>query len=283
MGARIIDGKAIAAQVRAEVAERIEKAGVTPGFVDLLIGEDPASAMYVRMKYKAARELGIEAYDHLLPADASREEALKIIGDLNADPKVHGIIVQAPLPAGSPIDIVELQEATSPLKDVDALHPENQGMIALGRPRFIGGTPAGVIELLHRGGVEVEGAHAVVIGRSALVTRQLVNVLSTKAAGLNATVTVCHTGTRDLGHHTRQADILICAAGAGPRIGADMVKPGAAVIDVATRVGPDGKLFGDVVFDEVAEVAGAITPVPGGVGPMTVAMLMSNIARAAGA
>jgi methylenetetrahydrofolate dehydrogenase (NADP+)/methenyltetrahydrofolate cyclohydrolase len=281
--ARIIDGKAIAAQVRAEVAERIKAAGVTPGFVDLLIGEDPASQTYVRMKYKTAGELGIDAFDHFLPATATREEALAIVEELNADPKVHGIIVQSPLPSESTIDIFELQRATSPLKDVDGLHPENQGLIAMGRPRFVPATPAGVVELLRRSGISAEGAHAVVIGRSTLVTRPLAVLLSAKQPGLNATVTVCHTGTKDLARFTRDADILIAAAGAGPRITADMVKPGATVIDVATRKGPDGKLIGDVEFASVSEVAGALTPVPGGVGPMTVAMLMHNVALAAGA
>jgi len=282
MSARIIDGKAIAAEVCAEVAERIVRAGITPGFVDLLIGEDPASATYVRMKYRKAADLGIDAFDHFLPSTASQDEAMAIIEDLNADPKVHGIIVQSPLPKESPIDIFALQCATSPLKDVDGLHPENQGLLMVGKQRFVGATPAGVIELLKRSGISAEGAHAVVIGRSTLVTRPVANLLSQKVPGLNATVTVCHTGTKDLAHFTRDADILIAAAGAGPRITGDMIKPGATVIDVATRKGPDGKLIGDCDFDSVREVAGAITPVPGGVGPMTVAMLMQNVARAAG-
>lgn len=281
MSARIIDGRAIAAGVRAEVAERVAKAGVTPGFVDVLIGDHPASATYVRMKYRAAREAGMEAFDHFLPATATREEALEIIGDLNADPKVHGIIVQSPLPAESPIDIFELQQATLPQKDVDGLHAENLGLLAMGRPRFVGATPAGVVELLHRSEIEVEGAHVVVVGRSVLVTRPLAMLLSLKRPGLNATVTVCHTGTRDLAAHTRRADILVAAAGRAGLITAEMVKLGAAVIDVGTNPGPDGTLIGDVDFEGVAEVAGAITPVPGGIGPMTVAMLLDNVARAA--
>jgi len=283
MSARIIDGKAIAAQVRKEVAERVARAGVTPGFVDVLIGEDPASKMYVGMKYKAAAELGMVAFDKFLPANASLDEALALIEQLNADPSVHGIIVQSPLPPESTIDIFELQKATSPLKDVDGLHPENQGLLMMGRARFVPATPAGVLELLHRGEVEVEGRHVVVIGRSNLVGRPLSVLLSTKGRGLNATVTLCHTGTKDVGQFTREADIVVVAAGHAKALTADMVKPGVVVIDVGTNKGPDGKLVGDVDFGPVSEIASAITPVPGGVGPMTVAMLMDNVARAAGA
>ncbi|HLW18553.1 MAG TPA: bifunctional 5,10-methylenetetrahydrofolate dehydrogenase/5,10-methenyltetrahydrofolate cyclohydrolase [Actinomycetota bacterium] len=282
MAARIIDGKAIAAQVRKEVAERVARAGVTPGFVDVLIGDDPASKMYVGMKYRAASECGMVAFDEFLPADASVDQAMSLIERLNADPKVHGIIVQSPLPPESPIDIFELQKATSPLKDVDGLHPENQGLLMMGRARFIPATPAGVLELLHRGEVEVEGRHVVVIGRSNLVGRPLSVLLSTKARGLNATVTLCHTGTKEIGHYTRDADIVVVAAGHAKALTADMVKPGVVVIDVGTNKGPDGKLIGDVDFGPVSEIASAISPVPGGVGPMTVAMLMENVARAAG-
>jgi methylenetetrahydrofolate dehydrogenase (NADP+)/methenyltetrahydrofolate cyclohydrolase len=283
MSARIIDGKAIAAQVRKEVAERVARAGVTPGFVDVLIGEDPASKMYVGMKYKAAAECGMVAFDKFLPASASLDEALSLIEQLNADPSVHGIIVQSPLPPESPIDIFELQKATSPLKDVDGLHPENQGLLMMGRARFVPATPAGVIELLHRGEVEVEGRHVVVIGRSNLVGRPLSVLLSTKGRGLNATVTLCHTGTKDVGQFTREADIVIVAAGHAKALTADMVKPGVVVIDVGTNNDAEGRLIGDVDFASVSEIASAISPVPGGVGPMTVAMLMDNVARAAGA
>jgi methylenetetrahydrofolate dehydrogenase (NADP+) / methenyltetrahydrofolate cyclohydrolase len=282
--ARIIDGKAIAAQVRAEVAERVRRLlerGVVPGFVDLLIGEDAASATYVRMKNKAARELGIEAFDHLLPATAGREEAMSIIQELNADPKVHGVIVQSPLPPESPIDIFELQAAISPHKDVDGLHPENQGLLAMGRPRYVPATPAGVVEMLHREGIQIEGRRVVVVGRSNLVGRPLSILLSLKEPGLNATVTICHTGTRDLVMEALRADILIVAAGRAGSITADMVTPGAVVIDVGTNRGPDGKLVGDVDFGQVSKVAGSITPVPGGVGPMTVAMLLVNTVIAA--
>jgi methylenetetrahydrofolate dehydrogenase (NADP+)/methenyltetrahydrofolate cyclohydrolase len=235
------------------------------------------------MKYKAAAAVGMIAFDHFLPASASEKEALDLIERLNADPAVHGIIVQSPLPSESPIDIFDLQRAIDPAKDVDGLHPENQGLLAMGRARFVPATPAGVVELLRRGGVEVEGRHVVVVGRSVLVGRPLSILLSSKGPGLNATVTVCHTGTKDLATETRRADILIAAAGHARAITAEMVKPGAVVIDVGTNKSSDGKLVGDVDFGPISEVAGAITPVPGGVGPMTVAMLLDNTARAAGA
>jgi len=280
---RIIDGKAIAAEIRAEVAERVHRLarrGVVPGFVDLLIGDDAASATYVRMKNKAAAEAGMQAFDRVLPATAPSSEALDIIEALNGDHHVHGVIVQSPLPAESPIDIFELQRAIAPSKDVDGLHPENQGLLALGRPRFVPATPAGVAELLRRSGIEVEGRHVVVVGRSSLVGRPLSILLSLKGPGLNATVTLCHTGTKDLAEETRRADVLVVAAGRAGAVTADMVKPGAAVIDVGTNRTDEG-LVGDVAFEEVREVAGAITPVPGGVGPMTVAMLLANTVTAA--
>ena len=284
MTATIIDGRAIAAEVRAEVAERVRKLverGVQPGFVDLLIGEDAASGTYVRMKNKAAAEAGMRAFDRTLPAGASLEEALGIIEELNADPDVHGVIVQSPLPAESPIDIFDLQRAISSLKDVDGLHPENQGLLAMGRPRFVPATPAGVVELLKRSGIDPQGKRVVVVGRSTLVGRPLSILLSSKGEGLNATVTLCHTGTKDLTVETLRAEILIVAAGQARAITGDMVAPGAVVIDVGTNRGEDGKLVGDVDFDQVSKVAAAITPVPGGVGPMTVAMLLANTVQAA--
>jgi methylenetetrahydrofolate dehydrogenase (NADP+) / methenyltetrahydrofolate cyclohydrolase len=283
MSARIIDGKAIAAEVRAEVAERVSRLmdqGITPGFVDLLIGEDPPSKLYVGMKNKASAEAGMRALERSLPASAGREEALGVIQELNADPGVHGIIVQSPLPDESPIDIFELQRAIAPAKDVDGLHPETQGLLALGRPTFVPATPAGVLQLLRRAEIEIEGRHAVVVGRSILVGRPLSILLSSKGSGLNATVTLCHTATKDLAEHTRHADVLVVAAGRPRTITADMVKPGAAVIDVGTNRTEQG-LVGDVDFESVVDVAGAITPVPGGVGPMTVAMLLSNTVLAA--
>ncbi len=284
MAAKIIDGKAIAAQVRSEVSERVKALadrGVTPGFVDVLIGEDPASEMYVRMKNKAAAEAGMRAFDRILPATISQEEALAVIDELNADPNVHGVIVQSPLPKESTIDIFELQRAIAPHKDVDGLHPENQGLLAMGRPRFVPATPLGVVELLRRSGVKIEGKRVVVVGRSTLVGRPLSILLSQKGPGLNATVTLCHTGTADLTIETRRAEILVVAAGNPRGITADMVMPGVVVVDVGTNKGPDGKLVGDVDFDQVSKVAAAISPVPGGVGPMTVAMLMANTVSAA--
>ncbi len=284
MTARIIDGKAIAAQVRTEVSDRVRRLserGVVPGFVDLLIGEDPASKTYVGMKYRAAAEAGMKAFDHFLPATASRAEALEIIGTLNADPAIHGVIVQSPLPPESPIDIFELQCAIDPMKDVDGLHPDNQGLLALGRPRYVPATPAGVVELLHRERIEVDGRRVVVVGRSTLVGRPLSTLFSLKESGLNATVTLCHTGTKDLRTETARADILVVAAGKAGAITGDMVSPGATVIDVGTNRGADGRLIGDVDFDQVSKVAGTITPVPGGVGPMTVAMLLQNTVSAA--
>ncbi len=284
MSARIIDGRAIAAQVRAEVAERVKALagrGIVPGFVDLLIGDDSASATYVRMKNKAAAEAGMRAFEHTLPAAATKDEALAIIRELNENPEVHGIIVQSPLPDGSPIDIFDLQRAIDPEKDVDGLHPENQGLLAMGRPRYVPATPAGVVELLRRERIPVEGARVVVVGRSVLVGRPVSILLSLKGEGRGATVTLCHTGTRDLATEARRAEILIVAAGQAGAITADMVMPGVVVIDVGTNRGPDGTLVGDVDFEGVSKVAGAITPVPGGVGPMTVAMLMSNTVTAA--
>jgi len=217
----------------------------------------------------------------VLPVTAGREEALDLLARLNEDPQVHGIIVQSPLPPASDIDIFELQAAISPRKDVDGLHPENQGLLAMGRPRFVPATPAGVVELLHRSGIAVEGTRVVVVGRSTLVGRPLSILLSQKGPGLNATVTLCHTGTKDLATETRRADILVVAAGVANAVTADMISPGATVIDVGTNKTAEGKLVGDVDFEGVSKVAGAITPVPGGVGPMTVAMLMRNVVAAA--
>jgi methylenetetrahydrofolate dehydrogenase (NADP+)/methenyltetrahydrofolate cyclohydrolase len=266
------------------VAERVKALagrGIVPGFVDVLIGEDAASATYVRMKNKAAAEAGMQAFDHTLPATATLDEVLAVIQELNRSPDVHGVIVQSPLPPESNIDIFDLQRAIAPEKDVDGLHPENQGLLAMGRPRYVPATPAGVVELLHREGVTVEGARVVIVGRSSLVGRPLSILLSQKGPGLNATVTICHTGTRDLVTETRRAEILIAAAGQPNAVTGDMVMPRVTVIDVGTNRGDDGKLVGDVEFDQVSKVAGAITPVPGGVGPMTVAMLMANTVTAA--
>lgn len=282
MTARIIDGRAIAAEVRAEIKARIGSAGVAPGFVDLLVGDDPASAQYVGMKNRAAAALGMAFFDRHLPADASEEDIIAAITDMNADPAIHGIMVQLPLPRASRADPFRVVSAIEPEKDVDGLSPVTQGKLAMGHPAFAPATPLGVIELLHRSQIPIEGAHVVVIGRSMILGRPLSIMLSQKAPGLNATVTLCHTGTKDVGEHARRADIVVAAAGSPNSLTADMVRPGAVVVDCGTNPLPDGRTVGDVDYDAVKEVASAITPVPGGVGPMTVAMLMHNVALAAG-
>jgi methylenetetrahydrofolate dehydrogenase (NADP+)/methenyltetrahydrofolate cyclohydrolase len=280
MPARTLDGKAVAAQIRAELAEEIERLaadGRRPGLAAVLAGDDEASHIYVGAKQRAAASIGIDSRRVSLPADASQQQVLDAVAELNADPAVHGIIVQLPLPDG--LDPVAVQEAIDPAKDVDGLHPWNEGRLLRGDPAFAPCTPAGIVELLRRERVPVEGSHVVIVGRGLLVGRPLAVLLSAKAPGANATVTLCHTGTRGLSGYTREADVLVAAAGRPAMIKPDMVRPGAAVVDVGNhRV--DGALVGDVA-PEVAEVAGALTPVPGGVGPMTVAMLLANTVRAA--
>lgn len=282
MSARILDGKAIAAAVKVDLAERVAKLkarGITPGLAAVLVGSDEASKVYVGGKRRDAEETGMVSIDVDLPADTSQERLLEVVADLNADPNVHGIIVQLPLPEG--IDPVAIQEALDPRKDVDGLHPENVGLLALGRPRFVPCTPAGCVEILRRSGIELEGKRVAIVGRSMLVGRPLSILLSLKLRGLNATVTLCHTGTKDIGAETRRADVVVVAAGHPNAVTPDMVSPGAVVLDVGINRGPDGKLIGDVDFAGVSEVAGAITPVPGGVGPMTRVMLLSNTIEAA--
>lgn len=282
MTARIIDGKKIASLIREELAldvQQLVKAGIVPGLAVVLVGDDPASAAYVKsIKKKAAEAIGCASRISELPAEATEGELLRVIERLNENPEVHGIIVQIPLPKH--LDPLVAQEAVDPRKDVDGLHPRNAGLLALGRPRFVPCTPLGVKVLLERSGIKVEGTEVVVVGRSNLVGRPLSILLSHKTDGANATVTICHTGTVNLEAHTRQADILIAAAGTPRAITGSMVKPGATVIDVGISRTQDG-LVGDVDFESVSEVAGAITPVPGGVGPMTVAMLLSNTISAA--
>jgi methylenetetrahydrofolate dehydrogenase (NADP+) / methenyltetrahydrofolate cyclohydrolase len=281
VSARVVDGKAAAAEVRAQLAAQVQELsglGVVPGLAAVLVGDDPGSHVYVGAKEKAAQALGMASFIHRLPAEAKQTELLGLVADLNADPTVHGIIVQLPLPRH--LDPIAAQEALDFTKDVDGLTPMSAGLLALGRPRFVPCTPLGVQYLLAREGVKVEGSHTVVVGRSNLVGRPLAALLSQKGANSNATVTLCHTGTADLAEHTRRADILIVAAGAPRSVTGDMVKPGATVIDVGmNRL--EGGLAGDVDFDSAAQVAGAITPVPGGVGPMTVAMLLRNTVAAA--
>lgn len=284
MAAKIIDGREISALVRAEVAEGVqalkEGQGVTPGLAAVLVGDDPASAIYVRNKGRACEEVGIYSETYNLSAETSQEELLELVQRLNTDPKFHGILVQLPLP--SQINERVIMLAIDPAKDVDGFHPFNTGLLMEGRPRFISATPAGVQQLLLRSGYDPSGKHVVICGRSNIVGKPLAALMVQKAAGANATVTVCHTGTPDLAAITRQADILVAAMGRAGAITADMVREGAVVIDVGTNRVEDAtkksgyRLAGDVDYEPVAAKAEAITPVPGGVGPMTIAMLLSN-------
>jgi len=280
--AKIIDGKAIAAEVRAEVARRASElvaGGVTPGLATVLVGEDPASRVYVKAKRKACADAGIKAWDHDLPASTPEAELLELIARLNEDADVHGILVQLPLPEHIEEQLVVDSVATA--KDADGFHPYNVGRLLAGEPLVAPATPAGIQELLVRSGTAVAGADVVIVGRSNIVGKPLAALLVQKGPGANATVTVCHTATRDLVEHCRRADILVAAAGRARTITAPMVKPGATVIDVGVNRTEDG-LVGDVDFDAAREVAAAITPVPGGVGPMTIAMLLRNVVELAG-
>jgi methylenetetrahydrofolate dehydrogenase (NADP+)/methenyltetrahydrofolate cyclohydrolase len=282
MTARIIDGKAIAAEVRAEVAERaraLTERGVRPGLAAILVGDHPASKVYVGMKQKACEEAGIYSERVDMPADAPEEEVLAEIERLNKDPRISGIIVQLPVP--DHISEFAVQRAISTEKDVDGLNPTNVGFMSRGHPVFLPATPYGIVELLVRSGIPIEGQDVCIVGRGDLVGMPLAIMLAQRHERANATVTLCHTKTRDIASHTRRADILVAAAGRAEMITADMVKPGATVIDVGTNRAPGGGLIGDVHFESVKEVAGAITPVPGGVGPMTVAMLLVNTVTAA--
>jgi methylenetetrahydrofolate dehydrogenase (NADP+)/methenyltetrahydrofolate cyclohydrolase len=295
MSAQIIAGTEISARIRAELSDRVTTLvrdhGVTPGLATVLVGDDPASHMYVGMKNKAAGKMGIHSRQITLGAEASQDELLGVIAGLNADPGIHGILVQLPLP--DHLDEAEVVEATSTAKDVDGLGPLNAGRLVTGSGDFFAPcTPAGVIEMLLRSGHDPAGKHVVVLGRSNLVGQPLANLLLRKGPGGNATVTVCHSRTPDLSAVTRTAEILVVAIGRPEMITADMVAPGTVVIDVGThRVNDPGsekgyRLCGDVLFDEVKEVAAAVSPSPGGVGPMTITMLLANTvtsaARAAG-
>lgn len=279
----ILDGKALAERVRGElagaVAEFRESTGVTPGLSVVLVGEDPASRVYVRNKENAVKAAGMNGDVVRLPTDSTQQQVLDTVDRLNADPGVHGILVQLPLPKG--VDSVEVLDRIDPLKDVDGFHTENVGLLAQGRSRFVPCTPLGIIELLKDAGVETKGKHAVVLGRSQVVGKPVALLLLQKAKGADATVTVCHTGTPDPARFAREADILIAAMGVPEAVKSDWIKPGAVVIDVGIHRKADGKLCGDVDFASVAPVAGKITPVPGGVGPMTVAMLLKNTFHAA--
>jgi len=287
MTARIIDGKQTAEEIQGELKLQIEKLkqqGITPGLATVLVGEDPASRVYVNIKIKTCEKLGIASFHHLLPAATSQMELLELVNKLNLDTKVHGILVQVPLPAH--INETQVLLSIDPKKDVDGFHPFNVGKMVIGEADFLPCTPAGIQQLLLRGGYATEGKHVVIVGRSNIVGKPIANILVQKQPGANATVTICHSRTPDIGEHTLKADILIAAIGKAGFITAGMVKPGAIVIDVGTnQVGTtsEGKsiLAGDVAFEEVKEKAAAITPVPGGVGPMTIAMLMANTVKAA--
>jgi methylenetetrahydrofolate dehydrogenase (NADP+) / methenyltetrahydrofolate cyclohydrolase len=278
MTARVIDGKAVAARVRAQVGEGVAEFtaqhGSQPGLATVLVGEDPASAVYVGGKQKATAEVGMRGFDHRLAADASREEIVALIEQLNADPTVSGILCQLPVPAH--LDGVELTGLIDPGKDVDGLTPVSAGLLALGREGLRPCTPLGVMELLDEAGAQLEGAEAVVVGRSNLFGKPMLQLL----LGANATVTVCHSRTRDLAAVCRRGDVLIAAVGRDRMVKGDWIKPGATVIDVGINRAEDG-LHGDVDFDAALELAGAITPVPGGVGPMTIACLLRNTLKAA--
>ncbi|MEA3410436.1 MAG: bifunctional methylenetetrahydrofolate dehydrogenase/methenyltetrahydrofolate cyclohydrolase FolD [Pseudomonadota bacterium] len=288
MTARIIDGKATADAILNEVRGRVlelNASGTEPTLAAVLVGDDPASMAYVKNKRRACDSVGIRSVLHRLPGDMSQSALLELITELNSDQSVHGILVQLPLP--EQINSHRVIEEINPVKDVDGFHPVNIGRLVIGLDSFSSCTPAGIIELLLRADVRIEGQHVVVLGRSNIVGKPMMNLLVQKGRGANATVTVCHSGTRDLATFSRQADILIAAVGRPGFVTADMVKPGAVVIDVGINRVDDAsarrgyRLVGDVDFDAVKDVAAAISPVPGGVGPMTVAMLMWNTAKAA--
>jgi len=288
MTAEIISGTEVAKQIRAElkqeIAELKEKHNVVPGLVTVLVGADPASQVYVGQKEKTSKNLGIYSERYDLPADTSQEDLMSLIDRLNKDPKINGILVQLPLPKH--LNETEILFAIDPKKDVDGFHPVNVGKLMIGEADYLPCTPHGVQQLLIRSGVKIEGAEVVVVGRSNIVGKPIANMLLQKQDGANATVTICHTRTKDMAFHTKRADILIVAAGKAKAITGDMVKEGVVVMDVGVNqlgTTAEGKriLCGDVDFDSVKEKASAITPVPGGVGPMTITMLMMNTLKAA--
>ena len=281
MPARVIDGRAVAARVRAEVGEGVAEFtaqhGRAPGLATVLVGDDPGSAIYVANKQKATAEVGMRGFDHRLAADATREQVVDLIAQLNADPDVSGILCQLPVP--DHLDGVELTSLVDPGKDVDGLTPVSAGLLALGREGLRPCTPTGVMLLLAEVGAQLEGAEAVVVGRSNLFGKPMAQLL----LGANATITICHSRTRDLAEVCRRADVLVAAVGRDRMVKGDWIKPGATVIDVGINRSNSSPptLHGDVEFDEAVEVAGAITPVPGGVGPMTIACLLRNTLQAA--
>ncbi|MBI2824244.1 MAG: bifunctional 5,10-methylenetetrahydrofolate dehydrogenase/5,10-methenyltetrahydrofolate cyclohydrolase [Planctomycetia bacterium] len=282
MSATILDGLALARQIQSEVAQDVagftQSTGVVPCLTAVLVGDDPGSEVYVRNKREACRKLSIDGRVERLPATTSLDELLVLVERLNADPRVHGILVQLPLPPS--VDAARVLEAVNPAKDVDCFHPENVGRLVQGRPRFLPCTPHGIRRLLARHSIETAGRRVVILGRSDIVGKPLANMLVARGPGGDATVTVCHTRTRNVEEITRQADILVAAMGRPRLVTAAMVKPGAVVIDVGMNRTEAG-LCGDVDFEAVRDVAGMITPVPGGVGPLTVAMLMVNTLAAA--
>lgn len=281
MPAQLIDGRAIARSLRAQVTRDVAALaarGVTPGLRVVLAGDDPASAVYVRLKARMAAKVGIDADTLRLPATVTAGELLAVIARLNGDPAVHGILVQLPLPPSiSAAETAAILHAVDPAKDVDGLHPQNLGALLAGTPAFVACTPSGVMRMLRAADVPIAGQRAVVLGRSTIVGKPMSQLL----LAADATVTTCHSRTRDTAAIVREADIVIAAVGRPNLVRADWIKPGAAVIDVGVNRLPDGTLCGDVAFDEVREVAGHLSPVPGGVGPMTVASLLKNVCRAA--
>ena len=288
MTAKLINGNEIARQIREELKQETailkEKYNMEPGLVTILVGQNPASVSYVTGKQKTSKELGFYSLQDNQPEDITEEQLLKLIEQYNNDPKIHGILVQLPLPKH--INETKVLYAIDPKKDVDGFHPVNVGKMVIGEADYLPCTPAGIQQLLIRSGVKVDGAEVVVVGRSNIVGKPIANILLQKQKGANATVTICHTGTKDMAFHTRRADILIVAAGKPNAVTADMVKEGVVVIDVGVnRIGMTAegkaKLCGDVDFEGVREKASAITPVPGGVGPMTITMLMMNTVKAA--
>jgi len=289
MAAEIISGTKVAEEIRAELTEKVKemkaKTGIVPGLALVRVGEDPASVSYVSGKTKASEEIGIYSETTVYPVDCSEEQLLAKVAELNKDPKFHGILVQLPLPKH--INADKVLNAIDPEKDVDGFHPVNVGKLLIGEPNFMPCTPHGVQELLVRSGNSPEGKHVVICGRSNIVGKPVMAILIQKKAGANATVTMVHTGTKDMPSMVRQGDIVIAAMGSPKAITADMVREGAVVIDVGVNRVPDAtkksgfRLVGDVDFDAIKEKASAITPVPGGVGPMTVTMLMANTVRAA--
>jgi methylenetetrahydrofolate dehydrogenase (NADP+)/methenyltetrahydrofolate cyclohydrolase len=283
MPAALLDGKQLAqtmqAEIAAEAAAFARDHGMQPGLAAVLVGDNPASQIYVRNKRKACEKAGLASWLHQLPAQTSQAELLDLIARLNEDKAVHGILVQLPLPAQ--IDEARIIQAVAPSKDVDGFGPVNLGLLGAGHARFLPCTPAGIQQLLLRTGVQIEGSHVVIVGRSNIVGKPMALILMQKAPGANATVTVCHSRSRDLAALTRQADILIVAIGQAHFITGGMVRPGAVVVDVGMNRLLDGKLAGDVDFSAASQVAAAITPVPGGVGPMTITMLLHNTVHAA--